>query len=120
MKVLYIEDNSVSVRLVGRVVRNIGGELTAVGTGAGAINQLGQPFDVILCDLGLPDMDGVQIIRAIRERLPTVPIVAMTGYGMNTERQACFEAGCNAYLAKPIEPSDLENLLRRLLTSSPP
>ncbi len=120
MNVLYIEDTAEAIRLVARVVRHMNGTVTIAETGAAGLQYLevAPNYDVVLCDLGLPDFDGVDLVQQLHTKFPQLLIVAVTGYAMHTERSACFEAGCTAYLAKPFQPHELEHLLRDLLGTS--
>lgn len=75
--------------------------------------------DLILLDLGLPDHPGLDVARTLRARPETagIPIVALTGHAAEADRSACLDAGCTAYLAKPVEP---RLLLRHILSHVEP
>jgi two-component system, cell cycle response regulator DivK len=74
--------------------------------------------DVIVLDLGLPDIDGWEVARQLKahSRTMTVPIIALTGAAMPHERASAMRAGCDWHLAKPCVPADLVDAIRRLLT----
>ncbi len=116
MQVLYVEDDATAARNVGRLIRRVGGTMVVAETGAQAMTLLEVPWRLILCDFMLPDQDGVEIIQQIRSQRPDVPIIMLTGCGMDGEEEACRSAGCDDYLIKPIEPDELELLLRKYLT----
>jgi CheY-like chemotaxis protein len=73
--------------------------------------------DLIVLDLGLPDIDGWEIARQLKgqSRTMTVPIVALTGAAMPHERASAMRAGCDWHLSKPCAPADLVDVIRRLL-----
>ncbi|MEP7287917.1 MAG: response regulator [Chloroflexota bacterium] len=113
MKILYIEDNPTAVKNVQRLAALIGCECLVAVTGAQGLALLDDRPDIVLTDMELPDYDGIPLIREIRSRGSTVPIIAITGFALVGEREQCFEAGCNEYLRKPYELSALMDLLRR-------
>jgi CheY-like chemotaxis protein len=67
--------------------------------------------DLILMDIKMPEMDGCEVTRKIRETNTTVPIIAQTAYALDEEREKSQEAGCNAYITKPIDKLKLLNLI---------
>ncbi len=69
-------------------------------------------LQVVLMDIQLPEMDGYEATRKIRELRPALPVIAHTAYAMPEEKQRCLDAGCTAYLAKPIRKSELLEELR--------
>ena len=75
-----------------------------------------QTFDIVLMDVQMPEMDGLEATRRIRRagRQPSIPIVAFTGYHGGAEREKCFSAGMTAYLAKPVDRRTLIEMLEGL------
>src|SRR4051794_12829712 len=110
MKILYIEDNMTMAKHVQRVLKRHHKILFAANC-AEVPGLLDQQPDLILMDLGLPDCDGITFLRQIREKMPTIPIIATTAYAMNDEREQCFAAGCTDYLSKPYEITELLELI---------
>jgi len=111
-RILLVEDNeairgafSILLEESGYVVLQAASGAEALEAGAGSLPHL------ILLDLGLPDMSGLDVARTLRAREETrgTPIVALTGRALETDQAACMEAGCTDYLTKPI---DTEQLLR--------
>jgi CheY-like chemotaxis protein len=74
-----------------------------------------QPFDVVLMDIQMPDIDGIEATRRLRQGGYEGPIVALTAHAMASHRQLCLEAGCNEHLSKPVDRRQLLSTLERLL-----
>jgi signal transduction histidine kinase/ligand-binding sensor domain-containing protein/DNA-binding response OmpR family regulator len=118
--VLLAEDNKVNQRVALRMLERRGYAVTVAGDGAEALALAGSVrFDVILMDVQMPMMDGLQATRAIRgldEDRRRVPIVAMTAHAMDGDRERCLDAGMNDYLTKPIDPQQLFAVLDAVLS----
>ncbi|MBI5085730.1 MAG: PAS domain S-box protein, partial [Acidobacteria bacterium] len=116
LSVLVAEDNAINQRLILRLVELAGHEVTLVSTGREAVEHArSAEWDLILMDVQMPDLDGIQAAAAIRaEEASTgrhTPIVAMTAHAMASDQAACLEAGMDAYLSKPIR---LEGLIQAI------
>src|SRR5437763_284640 len=125
LAVLLVEDNSVNRRLAQIVVARRGHTVTAVDSGAAALGALRQGrFDLILMDVQMPGMDGIETTRAIRrseERLGRrVPIIALTAHAMAEDRERCLGAGMDGYLVKPIQPAALLDAIERIAVEPEP
>ena len=109
-RVLLVDDNAVNRLLVEELLAMAGLKPDSVDSGTAAVERLrAQPYDLVLMDVHMPDMDGLQATRLIRA-LPHgqgLPILAMTASVLQDERQACLDAGMDAHLAKPIDTSQL-------------
>jgi len=107
-RALIVEDNQVNRMVAGQMLRRGDIDSDTADGGRSAIERLRQEqFDVVLMDVQMPDMDGFQTARAIRageagEESRTVPIIAMTAYASQDDESACFAAGMDAYLSKPL------------------
>ena len=119
MRVMVAEDNIVNQKVACRMVERLGlrADVAANGVEAVEMSQLA-PYDLILMDCQMPEMDGYQATREIRRRdgvnRRTV-IIAMTAEAMTGAREKCIEAGMDAYIAKPVRLADLAEALRSWL-----
>ncbi|HYP04669.1 MAG TPA: response regulator [Bryobacteraceae bacterium] len=112
LRILLAEDNPVNQKLAKRLLEKEGYTATAVGDGAQALAAIeAQPFDLILMDVQMPVMDGLQATRTIREKERItglhIPIIAMTAHAMTGDRERFLAAGMDAYVSKPVRPNDL-------------
>jgi signal transduction histidine kinase/ActR/RegA family two-component response regulator len=121
--VLLAEDNEVNRMVAKGILRKIGIHCVCADDGLQALNALkSQSFDLILMDIQMPVMDGLEAIRRIRAgeagmATINVPILALTANALSGDRQACLDAGANDYLAKPIRSVQLRDALSRLIPS---
>ncbi len=111
-RVLLAEDNAVNRLVVSAILQKHGHTLVAVENGVQAFAAVQQElFDVVLMDVQMPEMDGLEATTAIRKSehgtARHVPIIALTAHAMANDREACFAAGMDAYLSKPIHPAEL-------------
>ncbi|HZX29013.1 MAG TPA: AAA family ATPase [Telluria sp.] len=117
MRVLLAEDNPINQQIAVELLRLAGVEVDLAEDGGRAVDLLraGVRYDLVLMDVQMPGVDGYQATAAIR-RDPAhagLPIVAMTAFAMNEERQRCADAGMNDHIAKPIDPERLFDVLER-------
>jgi CheY-like chemotaxis protein len=118
-RVLLAEDNEVNQTLAVRLLEKRGYSVTVAGNGRDALHAIErEPFDIVLMDVQMPEMDGFETAAAIREREKItgdrLPILAMTAYAMKGDEQKCLAAGMDAYISKPIHPRELYALLESL------
>jgi PAS domain S-box-containing protein len=108
MRVLLAEDSIDNQELLRTVLGNVGAEVEVVENGRLAIEraQAGN-FDVVLMDMNMPEMDGYEATRRLRDRGYSRPILALTANAMSGDCEHCLSAGCNAHLAKPIDRKQL-------------
>ena len=105
---LVVEDNRVNRMVAAQMLKRAGMKAEEADGGRRALERLRERrFDLVLMDVQMPGMDGLETARAIRageagEAARSVPIVAMTAYASHDDEQACFSAGMDAYLAKPL------------------
>jgi GAF domain-containing protein/CheY-like chemotaxis protein len=116
LRILLAEDNSVNQKLALRLLAQMAYDAQVASDGLEAIAAVESgDFDVILMDVQMPELDGLEATRRIRARWPErdIRIVAMTANAMAGDREACLAAGMNDYIAKPIRPVELEAALAR-------
>ncbi len=116
MKILLAEDNSVNQRLAARLLEREGHSVTIAGSGQEAVDLFEQSqFDLILMDVQMPGLDGLQATARIREKERAsgrrVPIVAMTAQAAESDRLRCLESGMDAYVAKPVHVPELLKMI---------
>ena len=113
-RILLVEDDSLLREAFRLLLEEVGYEVLEAGTAAEALRSIAERAPaLVLLDLGLPDRPGLDVARALRHNPETrdTPVFALTGRVGADERRACLEAGCSAYVAKPVEP---RALLRRI------
>ncbi len=115
LRILVAEDNLVNVKLALKLLERMGYAADVAGNGFEVLDRLERiPYDVVLMDVQMPEMDGLEATRRLRARWPgrQVRIVAMTANAMEGDREMCLAAGMDDYLSKPIRPEALADALR--------
>ena len=119
--IVLVEDNADARATMADLLRAFGYRIVEVAHGAGALPAVlaAQP-DLVITDIGLPDIDGYEVARRLRANpvTRTVPLVALTGYGQLGDREAATRAGFDAHLVKPVSPEDLVETIERMLVGS--
>ncbi|MBF0273375.1 MAG: response regulator [Magnetococcales bacterium] len=120
--ILLVEDNAQNQRLATLILEQAGHTVTIVGNGREALLQLGQhAYDLVLMDLQMPEMDGMEATRQIRQgdlpmvASPRIPIIAVTAKTMGEEEKQCFDVGMNGYLRKPYRSSELLEVIAKVI-----
>jgi CheY-like chemotaxis protein len=114
LRILVAEDNPINVKLALKLLERMGYDATVAGNGFEVLERLEQdPYDIVLMDVQMPEMDGLEATRRVRARWPdhTLRIVAMTANAMEGDREMCLAAGMDDYLSKPIRPEALAQAL---------
>ena len=121
LRILLAEDNAVNQKLALRLLERMGYRADVVGDGSEAITAIEDgTYDVILMDVQMPEVDGLEATRRIRATWPDRPIriVAMTANAMAEDREACLAAGMDDYVSKPIRVEELVAALERVTPAS--
>lgn len=121
LRILVAEDNLVNQRLVKHLLEKRGHQTTLVGNGREALEKLeSESFDLILMDVQMPELDGLETTRLIREREKNSGhhqwIAALTAHAVKGDEDRCLDAGMDAYLSKPIRQQELDALFETLRT----
>jgi CheY-like chemotaxis protein len=125
MRILVVDDHPDALDLVETILADEGAKVTTAATGAQAMELLhaapGRP-DAVVCDIGLPDEDGYQVVARIRDReralgwTPRLPVIALTAFTRPQERARALAAGFDAQMSKPVDPDALVSELARVAT----
>ncbi len=117
-KVLIVEDNPVNLRLAQFLLEKRGFSVRQAGSGPECLAEMAREVpDIVLMDIQLPGEDGLAVTRKIRgdPRMAGVVVVALTAHAMAGDREKILGAGCDGYIAKPIDPQALPNEVARYL-----
>ncbi len=120
-RVLLVEDNVVNQKVATKMLRKLHCRVDVAGNGLEAVEMIGRfTYDLVLMDCLMPEMDGLDATRRIRETMPTprLPIVAMTANAMAGDREACLAAGMDDYITKPVDLESLSLVLQRWHSAS--
>jgi CheY-like chemotaxis protein len=114
LRILLAEDNLVNQKITLQMLRKIGHEADVAANGLEVLQALErQPYDIILMDVQMPEMDGLEAAKKVRERWHDEPkIIAITAYALEGDRERCLNVGMDDYISKPIQ---LDELRRKLL-----
>jgi PAS domain S-box-containing protein len=113
LRILLAEDNAVNQKVALQMLKRLGHNADVAANGLEVLQALErQQYDVVLMDVQMPEMDGIDAARKIRERWPKGPrIVAITAYALEGDRERCIKAGMDDYLSKPIQIEELRSVL---------
>ncbi|MEY4707360.1 MAG: hypothetical protein RJB58_1083 [Pseudomonadota bacterium] len=123
LRILLAEDNPINMMLIRELLRRRGHSVVEVTTGNAAVQaMLEDTFDLLLTDIHMPGMDGIEAARAIRagearSGRRRTPIVALTANSLEEGKKACQQAGMDGFLTKPVNPAELEEMFLMLFPS---
>lgn len=124
--VLVAEDNMVNQMFTARLLERKGHTVVVANSGKEAVEALkAGRFDIVIMDVQMPDMDGLEATRIIRSSADvgagsTIPIIAMTAHAMKGDKEKCLEAGMSDYISKPLSSEELYQMMDRLVTEKKP
>jgi CheY-like chemotaxis protein len=111
LRILVVDDHEDAADALRELLTLYGHEVVIAHDGATALREARSPLDLILCDLGLPDMDGCQVAKSVRANTFDPYLVALTGYADEASRMRARQAGFDEYITKPIETDELAAIL---------
>jgi two-component system CheB/CheR fusion protein len=120
LKILVAEDNRINQLYIETLLKNEGHTVAIAKTGLQALEKLSvERYDLVLMDVRMPEMNGDEAVRLIRNNPPSgvnpkIPVIALTAYALETERERFMECGFDAYLSKPVEIAKLQEILAEL------
>jgi PAS domain S-box-containing protein len=121
-EILLVEDNEVNQIVASGILRKAGLTVKVAGNGLKAVEMIqAEPFDLVLMDIQMPEMDGLEAaktIRALGGQYSTVPIVAMTAHAMSGDKELSLQSGMNAHVNKPIDVKELFSTIAKWLPAS--
>ena len=120
-RVLLAEDGPDNQRLISHLLRRAGASVELAGNGRIAVQcalEAG-PFDLVLMDMAMPELDGYGATRELRAAGVRTPVIALTAHAMADDRQRCLDAGCDDYLTKPFQHAELMQICVRWLHATP-
>lgn len=119
LKILLVEDNLLNQKFAAAVVKKLGHQVVVAENGQIGLDlYLNEHFDLVLMDIQMPVMNGIEATKAIRKIEKEagddrhIPIIAITAYVMDHDRKNCLEAGMDEFMAKPYKPVQLEEKIR--------
>ena len=124
VRILLVEDNPVNQRVALAMLKKLGIRTDVAANGQEAVQALQTvTYDLVLMDCQMPEMDGFEATRAVRQKesaasSPSIPIIAMTASAMQADREKCLQAGMSDFIAKPVQQGELAEMLARWLAIS--
>lgn len=123
LRILLVDDNAINQKVAVRILQQFGYQPEVAGHGREALEKLDrQPFDFIFMDVMMPELDGLEATRLLRKRQmiggyanyqSRIIVVAMTAHAMQGDREKCIAAGMDDYLAKPVRPKDVREMIEK-------
>lgn len=123
LRILVADDNAINQKVAVRILQQLGYAPTVAGNGREAVAAIErQPFDLVLMDVMMPELDGLEATKLIRQRQAggghpnfqaPITIVAMTAHAMTGDREKCLAAGMDDYLSKPVRPKDIRDMIEK-------
>ena len=117
--ILVVEDNEANMYLARYILENSGFNVLEARNGLDGVQKATtEDVDLILMDIQLPDIDGLEATKRIRKLKSDLPIVALTSYAMSSDKERSLKAGCTGYLSKPIDPDTIVSQINDYLSKT--
>ncbi|UCG77366.1 MAG: sigma-54-dependent Fis family transcriptional regulator [Nitrospirota bacterium] len=118
-RILVIDDEAIVRVSCQRVLTPEGFDVIVVPSGREAIDRLEkEKFDLVLTDLKMPDMDGLEVLKTIKSRWPELIVIIITGYGTISTAVQAIKLGAFEYIEKPFTPEDILNIVKKAIASA--
>jgi CheY-like chemotaxis protein len=115
-RALAVDDNEINLKLVSLMLQRMGMQVDTADDGAAAIEACAaRPYDLLLMDIEMPGMTGLEATRRLREAGHTMPIIALTAHAVTSLEQQCREAGMHGYVTKPVSLQHLGQMIGQVL-----
>jgi CheY-like chemotaxis protein len=121
-KTLIIEDDKVGYQLIYELAEPHTDEIVRLNNGLEAVNYLrrdGTELDLVIVDILLPKIDGIEVIKAIRQKHPRVPVIGVSASTQANKGNQCYKAGCDMFFLKPIDVQQFEDIISTYLEKNP-
>jgi CheY-like chemotaxis protein len=116
IRILLAEDNLINQKVASKMLERSGFTVELANNGAEALSALReQEYDLVLMDLQMPELSGLEVTEKIRSEGNTCPIIALTANAFEEDRAACFAVGMNAYISKPLRKGALDSAIEQVL-----
>jgi len=117
-RVLVVDDEPLNLKVATRMLKKLSMVAIPAETGRTAIDlAISEHFDVVLLDVQMPELDGFDTAKLMRENNITAPIIAYTAHALGSDIERCLDAGMNEHIAKPVLLEDLEATIRKVLNN---
>lgn len=117
-KILVVEDNLINQELLSEILERLQCSVDVADNGKVALEKIGQnKYDLILMDIQMPEMDGIEATKNIRKTSQVIPIIAITASIFHSDQNECTEAGMNGFLSKPYTFDQVQDIVRKYLGS---
>jgi two-component system, chemotaxis family, CheB/CheR fusion protein len=116
LRILLVEDHLASQRAMAKMLSRRGYEVTTANNGAEAMRLAeGCQYDLLICDVGLPDISGWDVLKKTQKACPHIPAIAVTGFGQPADRQRSALSGFKAHLTKPVTIAQIDTAIEQVL-----
>ena len=115
-KILVVDDEPLVARSCRRILAGAGYEVDTAATGQDGLNRaVGEDFDLVVADLKLPDLDGMELVRTLRSKQPAIAVIIITGYGSVPSVVEATKLGVSEYIPKPFTPAQITEAVKTAL-----
>ena len=116
-RILVVEDEETNWFLLRDILESFSAKVIWADLGQKAIDMVtnGEHFDLILMDIHLPSIDGLEVTERIKALNPKIPIIAQTAFALDNEIRNCYDAGCDGHILKPFSIPELSSAIRKVL-----